>query len=67
MEGLAENGAKWGGFHLVSLEALSGVLVVVNDIVYDILFTCPRNLANKVTTPPPQPVALSPSPTGRIR
>jgi len=41
MEGLAENGAEWGGFHLVSLEALSGVLVVVNDIVYDILFTCP--------------------------
>ena len=50
MEGLAENGAEWGGFHLVSLEALSGVLVVVNDIVYDILFTCPRNLANKATT-----------------
>ena len=41
MERLAESGAEWGGFHLVSLEALSGILVVVNDIVYDILFTCP--------------------------
>ena len=41
MERFAESGAEWGGFHLVSLEALSGVLVVVNDIVYDILFTCP--------------------------
>ena len=41
MERLAESGAKWVGSNLRSLEALSGILVVVNDIVYDILFTCP--------------------------
>ena len=41
MEGLAESGAEWVGSNLRSLEALSGILVVVNDIVYDILFTCP--------------------------
>ena len=41
MERFAESGAEWVGFNLRSLEALSGVPVVVNDIVYDILFTCP--------------------------
>ena len=41
MKRLAESGAEWVGSNLGSLEALSGVLVVVNDIVYDILFTCP--------------------------
>ena len=53
MERLAESGAKWVGSNNIGLlEALSGVLVVVNDIVYDILFTCPRNLANKAKTAP---------------